>query len=199
MAVSEPDDDVTVLLAAARAGDRGALDRLFDLVYRELRQLARAQLGSGGETLRTTALVHEVYLKMMRGQGHAAVPQDRSHFFATAARAMRQILVDHARRGQAQKRGAGVRPEMLDEERIGSGVRQEEEILAVDAALTRLEGLDARLARLVELRFYAGFSVEETASALAVSERTVKRDWRRARAFLYRELHAAPLPAADAP
>ena len=198
MAVLEPEDDVTVLLAAARAGDRGALDRLFDLVYRELRQLARAQRGSGGETLRTTALVHEVYLKMMRGQGHAAVPQDRSHFFATAARAMRQILVDHARRHQAQKRGSGVRPQMLDEERIGSGVRQEE-ILAVDAALTRLEELDARLARLVELRYYAGFSVEETASALAVSERTVKRDWRRARAFLYRELHAAPPPAMDAP
>jgi RNA polymerase sigma factor (TIGR02999 family) len=194
LAASEPAGDVTRLLAAARSGDRGALDQLFDLVYHELRRIARAQLAGGGETLRTTALVHEAYLKMVQGQ--AATPQDRTHFFATAARAMRQILVDHARRHQARKRGAGVRPEALDEERIGAGARQEE-ILAVDTALSRLEKLDGRLARLVELRFYAGLSVEETAGALAISERTVKRDWRRARAFLYRELHAAPLPARD--
>ncbi|MBV8201718.1 MAG: sigma-70 family RNA polymerase sigma factor [Acidobacteria bacterium] len=185
----EPARDVTQLLAAARGGDPGALDRLFELVYHELRHLARAQLGAGGETLRATALVHEAYLKIVQGQG--ATPQDRSHFFAIAARAMRQILVDHSRRRQAQKRGAGVSPEVLDEGKIGAGARQEE-ILAVDAALTHLERLDARLARLVELRFYAGLSVEETAGALAVSERTVKREWRRARAFLYRELHAAP-------
>lgn len=195
MVAPEPAGDVTQLLAAARTGDRGALDRLFDLVYRELRHLARAQLGGGGETLRTTALVHEAYLKIVQGKG--ATPQDRSHFFAIAARAMRQILVDHSRRRQAQKRGAGVRPEAFDEEKFGFGARQEE-ILAVDAALTRLEALDVRLARLVELRFYAGLSVEETASALEVSERTIKRDWRRARAFLYRELHKVPLAVAAA-
>jgi RNA polymerase sigma factor (TIGR02999 family) len=185
----EPPGDITQLLAAARLGDRAAVDRLFELVYDELRQIARRQLGRGGETLRTTALVHEAYLKMAQGQG--ATPQDRTHFFATAARAMRQILVDHARRRQAQKRGAGVRPAFLDEERIGFGARQEE-ILAVDAALSRLELLDARLGRLVELRFYAGLSVEEAAATLEISPRTIKRDWRKARAFLYRELHSAP-------
>lgn len=179
--------DVTQLLAAARAGDRAALDRLFDLVYRELRHVARLQLHSG-ETLRTTALVHEVYLRMAQGQ--AVTPTDREHFFATAARAMRQILVDHARRRQAQKRGGGVRPEALEDEHVGTDSRADE-ILAVDTALVRLEALDGRLARLVELRYYAGLSVEDAAATLGVSERTVKRDWRKARAFLYRELRGS--------
>ena len=180
--------EITRLLGAARQGDRGAVDRLFDLVYRELHHLARRQR-AGSETLRPTAVVHEVYLKMV--QGEAVAPRDREHFFATAARAMRQVLVDHARRRAAQKRGAGVRPEALDEQQLGSEVR-EEEILVVDTALQRLEALDPRLGRLVELRFYGGLSVEETASALAVSTRTVKRDWRKARAFLYREVNGSP-------
>jgi RNA polymerase sigma factor (TIGR02999 family) len=184
---SEP-GEITRLLSAARLGERAALDRLFELVYDELHLLARKQLGSA-ETVRTTALVHELYLRMARGDG--VTPEDRAHFFSTAARAMRQILVDHARRKQAAKRGGGVRPEVLDEARVGTDVRREE-ILAVDAALARLEELDARLARLVEMRFYAGLSVEEAAEALGVSDRTVKRDWRKARAFLYRELHGAP-------
>jgi len=179
------DGDITRLLAAASAGDRGALDRVFDLVYRELRAIASRQMGSG-ETLRTTALVHEVYLRMARGEAVSA--RDREHFFATASRAMRQILVDHARRRSAEKRGGGVRPEALDEGIIGAGAR-EDEVLAVDAALAHLEGLDPRLAKIVELRFYGGLSVEEAAEALGISERTVKRDWRKARAFLYRELH----------
>jgi RNA polymerase sigma factor (TIGR02999 family) len=188
---SQPSGDITQLLAAARGGDRAAIDRLFDLVYRELRHIAKLQLGSG-ETLRTTALVHEVYLRM--AQGKAVTPIDREHFFATAARAMRHILVDHARRRQANKRGGGVRPEALDDEHLlsPSGTDgREEEILAVDGALVRLEALDPRLAGLVELRFYAGLSVEDTASALGVSTRTVKRDWRKARAFLYRELRGS--------
>ena len=186
--------EITELLSAARDGDRVAADRLFALVYRELHRIAHLQLGSGGESLRTTDLVHETYLKMAQGQ--AAMPRDRGHFFAVAARAMRQILVDHARRRQAQKRGAGLRADLLDDERMGADTRLEE-ILAVDAALGRLEALDPRLARLVELRFYAGLSVEETATTLAVSDRTVKRDWRKARAFLYRELaEAGALPMA---
>jgi RNA polymerase sigma factor (TIGR02999 family) len=133
--------------------------------------------------------VHEAYLKMM--QGAALPPADRGHFFSTAARAMRQILVDRARRRNAQKRGAGAGTELLDEERVGTGASAEE-ILGVDRALERLEELDPRLVRLVELRFYAGLSVEETAEALAVSERTVKRDWRRARAFLFEQLSGVP-------
>lgn len=180
--------EITQLLSAARDGDRDAADRLFALVYQELHRIAHRQLGSGGDSLRTTDLLHETYLKLAQGQ--AATPRDRGHFFAVAARAMRQILVDHARRRQAQKRGAGVRAGLLDDERIGAAT-QIEEILAVDTALGRLEALDPRLARLVELRFYAGLSVDETAAALEVSDRTVKRDWRKARAFLYRELAAA--------
>src|SRR5262249_16983834 len=143
-------------------------------------------------TLRTTALVHEVYLRMAQGQPIGA--RDREHFYATAARAMRQILVDHARRRTADKRGGGVRPEALDDQIIGQLVApegREEEILAIRAALRNLETVDERLAKLVEMRFYGGLSVEETAEMLGVSERTVKRDWRKARAFLYRQLHGS--------
>jgi RNA polymerase sigma factor (TIGR02999 family) len=183
--------EITQLLSAARQGDGDAADRLFALVYRELHRIAHRQLGSGGESLRTTDLVHETYLKL--AQGRSATPRDGGHFFAVAARAMRQILVDHSRRRQAQKRGAGLRPDLLDDEHLGADTRLEE-ILEVEAALSRLEALDPRLARLVELRFYAGLSVEETAASLGVSDRTVKRDWRRARAFLYRELAAAERP-----
>jgi RNA polymerase sigma factor (TIGR02999 family) len=179
--------DITQLLSAASAGDRDALDRVFDLVYRELRGIARRQL-AGGETLRTTALVHEVYLRMAEGKAVSA--RDREHFYATAARAMRQILVDHARRRSAGKRGGGIRAEALDDAMAGTAGR-EEEILAVDTALRNLESLDERLARLVEMRVYGGLSVEETAEMLGISERTVKRDWRKARAFLYRELHGS--------
>lgn len=179
--------DITQLLSAASAGDRDALDRVFDLLYRELRGIARRQL-AGGETLRTTALVHEVYLRMARGQ--PVVARDREHFYATASRAMRQILVDHARRRSAEKRGGGVRAEALDDQIVGTDGR-EEEILAIDAALRDLEAVDGRLARLVEMRFYGGLSIEETAEMLGISERTVKRDWRKARAFLYRQLHGS--------
>ncbi|HXH93342.1 MAG TPA: ECF-type sigma factor [Thermoanaerobaculia bacterium] len=182
-----PGGEITQLLSAASAGDRDALDRVFDLVYRELRSIARGQLASG-ETLRTTALVHEVYLRMAQGQAISA--RDREHFYATAARAMRQILVDHARRRAAGKRGGGVRPEVLDDQNVGLETR-EEEILAIDTALSRLEDVDIRLAKLVEMRFYGGLSVAETAETLGLSERTVKRDWRKARAFLYHELHGS--------
>ena len=182
--------DITQLLAAAREGDRSAFGRLFDLAYHELRRIARGQRCEGGETLRATALVHETYLKM--AQGAALPPEDRGHFFSTATRAMRQIVVDRARRRNARKRGAGTGVEPLEEEPAGTGACPEE-ILGIDRALQRLERLDPRLVRLVELRYYAGLSVEETAEALALSERTVKRDWRRARAFLFQELSGCPL------
>ncbi len=183
--------DITQLLAAARSGERAAMDRVFTIVYRELRALARRQLRRGppGATLRTTALVHEAYLKLARREGVA--PQDRIHFFATAARAMRQVLVDHARERQAQKRGGGAEPLVLDESLVGAD-GEAHDVLALDTALRKLGALDERLAQLVDLRFFVGLSEEEAAELLALSVRTVRRDWRRARAFLHVELAGAP-------
>jgi RNA polymerase sigma factor (TIGR02999 family) len=179
-------DTITELLAAWRGGDRDAAARLMPLVYDELRALARRQLGGrGGETLRTTALVHEAYLKL--GRRSRLVVEDRHHFFAIAARAMRQLVVDHARRRVATKRGGAERPLSLDEAEIPI-VERAADILALDDALERLAEVDESLSRVVELRFFAGLSVEETAGALDCSPRTVKRDWQKARAFLYREL-----------
>lgn len=184
--------EVTRLLAALRDGDSQALDRLVPLVYRELRRLAHLQLRRRhGHTLSTTALVHEAYVKL--ADGGAAGWRDREHFFAVAATAMRHILVDAARRRSAGKRGGGVMPVQLDEAEVGTGrgvAARSADILAVDQALASLGRLDDRLVKLVELRFFAGLSVAETAGVLAVSERTVKRDWRKARAFLYRALRA---------
>ena len=182
-----PEGEVTALLATLRDGDRGALDRLLPLVYRELRERAHNQLAHRrpGDTLSTTALVHEAYLKLA-GSAHQAY-QDRVHFFAVASRAMRQILVDYARRSAAAKRDGG-RAISLDPEMVADPQRAEE-LVALDEALGQLERLDERLARTVELRFFGGLSVEETADALGVSPRTVKRDWRKARAFLFQAVH----------
>jgi len=191
MGRSEP---LTQLLAAVRQGDRGASDRLFAAVYEDLRRIAHRKLAGGPQSLNTTALVHEVYLKLVdRSQIR---PEDRQHFFATAARAMRQILIDHARTRQAQKRGgrdsesAPDRSDSVDAA-IPRATDRWAEILDVDSALVRLSHLNERLTRVVELRFFAGFSVEEAADILDVSPRTVKRDWQVARAFLYRELRPA--------
>jgi len=179
--------DITALLSALEAGDRDAADRLFVLVYDELRRLAGRQLRRGaGETLTPTALVHETYMKLGSRDGWSA--RDRVHFFALAARAMRQILVDRARERGRVKRGGGAAPATLGALDGMSAAPPLEEMLAVDRALTRLEAEDPELARLVEWRFFAGLSVEEIASALDVSERTVKRQWRSARAILFREL-----------
>ncbi len=178
--------DITGLLAALRDGDRSALDRLFPLVYRELHERAHRQLARHrpGDTLSTTALVHEAYLKLT-GSAHQSY-HDRVHFFAVASRAMRQILVDYARRMTAAKRGGG-HAISLDADAVADPGRAEE-LVALDEALERLEALDERLARTVELRFFGGLSVEEAADVLSVSPRTLKRDWRKARAFLYQAI-----------
>jgi len=182
--------EITRLLLLWREGSPGSLDRLFPIVYQELKRLARRQLaGSGpGRTLNTTGLVHEAYLKLI-DQTRAAI-NDRHHFFALAARAMRQILVDAARRRLAEKRGAGAAPADVDDLEIAAS-EVPDEIVAVDASLTRLEQLEPRLGKVVEMRFFAGLSVEETAEALQLSPRTVKREWQKARAFLYLELKRA--------
>ena len=185
--------DITGLLTALREGDRGALDQLFPLVYRELHERAHRQLARHrpGDTLSTTALVHEAYLKLTDSANQTY--NDRVHFFAVASRAMRQILVDYARRAMAAKRSGG-HPVSLDPDAIGDPGRPEA-LLALDEALTQLEKLDERLARIVELRFFGGLSVEETSDALGISPRTVKRDWRKARAFLYQTIQGdAALP-----
>ncbi len=179
--------DFTRLLQAVAGGDRGAADDLYGLAYEELKQIARRQLRRGrpGETLQTTALVHEAWLKLFE---HARTdPTDRAHFYALAARAMRQILVDTFRAGRAEKRGGDrYRLEFLEGD---VPVEQRGEVLlAVDAALTRLAELEPRLSKVVECRFFGGMTQEETAVALGVSERTVRGDWRKARAFLTREL-----------
>jgi RNA polymerase sigma factor (TIGR02999 family) len=170
-----------------REGDGDALDLLLPLVYAELRQIAHGQLAGKGQplTLNTTAVVHEAYLKLMRSE--SAAPRDRGHFFAVAATAMRQIVIDHARARLAQKRGDGAQHQSLDDHEIAIDDRASE-LMDLDAALKRLEVMDARASKVVELRFFGGLTVEETAEALEIAPRTVKREWREARALLYREL-----------
>jgi RNA polymerase sigma factor (TIGR02999 family) len=186
----DPAAEVTALIRAARSGDPVAAESLFEAVYRDLKRIARAKLGRHrqGATLDTTALVHEVYLRLSR-PGNLEL-EDRTHFFSVAARAMRQILVDHARRRVADKRGGGMIPLALDEGLTAAAENQAEVMVGLDTALARLERLDARAARLVELRFFGGLTFEEVAAGMGVSDRTLKRDWKRAKAFLFRELDA---------
>jgi RNA polymerase sigma factor (TIGR02999 family) len=185
--------EVTALLKEWSAGDRGALERLMPLVYGELRQLAASHLRSerGDHTLQPTALVHEAYLRLI-GQ-RSVTWANRAHFFGIAAQMMRRVLVDHARRRLAAKRSPGTLYVDLGEE-VAAAPDRAPELLALDRALTELERLDPRQARVVELRFFAGLSVEETAEVAGVSTATVKREWRTARAFLRHEigLDAAP-------
>jgi RNA polymerase sigma factor (TIGR02999 family) len=185
--------ETTALLAAARAGDRAAYDRVFARVYDELRRVASRQAArlGGNESMSTSVLVHEAYLKLA-GRGPAA-GNDRVHFFALAARAMRQILIDHARHRGRRKRGADAPHLELDRIELAAGgdAPAIEELLALDRALERLAAVDAELARLVEWRFFAGLTLEEIAAMTAVSERTLKRDWQVARAFLLREIAGA--------
>ena len=185
-------DTISTLLRAHRGGDREALDRLMPLVYQDLHRMARRQLagdGGRGRTLDTTGLVHEAYVRL--AESTRAAWEDRGHFFAVSARAMRQIVVDYARERGAAKRGGGIRPETLDDESAAVESRAAE-ILAVDEALAGLGGLDPVLPRLVECRFFAGLTEEETAEALGLPLRTVQRDWARARAWLKRALGGGP-------
>jgi RNA polymerase sigma factor (TIGR02999 family) len=175
--------DITSLIAAARGGDAGAADRLAVLIYDELRVLARRCLRdrAAANTLSTTALVHEAYLRI-GGDSASAFP-DRAHFFAYAAQVMRRILVDQARRAYAGKRGGHAVHVGLDDVALPL-TAPPEQIVALDQALDRLQALDERLARIVEMRVFAGLEVDEAAEVLGLSERTVKRDWRKARALL---------------
>ncbi len=180
--------EITLLLAAVREGDRSALDRIFDRLYAELKKLARSQLryGRTAASLDTSALVHEVYLKLVRSESLSLA--DRGHFFALAAKAMRQILIGHADSLRRQKRGGGAVLMPLDEELVAPALWQAEQLVAVDVALAELERLAPRLARIVELRFFVGMNETEIGTLLEQSERTVRRDWRKARAFLHVEL-----------
>jgi RNA polymerase sigma-70 factor (ECF subfamily) len=177
---------VTTLLAAARSGDAGALDALLPLVYEELRRVARAQMRRErpGQTLEATALVHEAWMRLAGGSVPA---EDRTHFIAIAARLMRQILVERARARHAAKRGGRRERVTLDEGLLPSSGTPVD-VLALDEALERLAAIDPMNARLVELRFFGGLTVEEAAEALDMSPATIKRRWALARAFLLREL-----------
>jgi RNA polymerase sigma factor (TIGR02999 family) len=179
--------DVTALLGDWSRGDRSALDQLLPLVYAELRRIAGRQLRRErvGHTLQPTALVHEVYLRIV-DQRHVDW-QNRAHFFGVAAQVMRRILVDHARRRHAGKRGEGVPCLSVDDAREVAA-SNEIPILALDHALGRLEKVDPELARIVELRAFGGLTIEEAARVLEVSPSTAKRDWRTAKAWLSREL-----------
>lgn len=190
--------EITALLRRHHSGDRGAYDELLSLVYEHLRQIARIQLARGwrSNTLTPTALVHEVYLQLANETG--VEWQQRSHFYAVCARAMRRVLVDHARHHGAQKRAGGQRPVPLDDVEVGVDA-QAELIIAVDEALTSLERFNERYARVVECRYFAGLTEEETAAALDTSLRTVQRDWMRARAWLLKALGARSAPDGHTP
>jgi RNA polymerase sigma factor (TIGR02999 family) len=180
---------VTELLLRGRA-DSGAVEGLLPLVYAELREMADRQLRreSPGHTLSPTALVHEAYIRLV--DQTRVQWRGRAHFFAVASQAMRRVLVDHARRHRAARRGGGVRPLALDEVEIPLQERAEA-LVALDEALHRLEQLDARMARVVELRFFGGLTEPEAAEVLGVAERTVRRDWVKAKGWLLRELEGA--------
>lgn len=188
--MSEP-SDVTQLLFAFRDGDPAAFDRLVPLVYEDLRRIARRQLSrhEADGVLDTTGLVHESYLKMVHQR--RADFEGRAHFLNVAARAMRQVIIDHARRRLAEKRGGGLIRTDLRTGLIATEETRAEWLLALDAALDRLAGNSPRLARVVECRFFANLSEEETAEALEISLRTAQRDWMKARAWLREELRGA--------
>ena len=184
---SSPTHEVTQLLVAWSDGDRAAFDRLMPLVHTELRRLAHRYMSRErpGHTLQTTALVNEAYLRLVDQRNMRW--ENRAHFFGIAARLMRHILVEHARSRQAAKRGgAQIRLSLSKVDRIPS--RPDVNLIALDEALGRLEAIDAQKSRIVELRYFGGLGVEETAEVIGVSPATVKRDWSMARAWLRREI-----------
>ena len=184
---AESGPEITQWLDAARGGDRGALDRVLSTLYNELHAMARRQLaGQYGQTLDATALVHEAYLKLI---GRREVQfDDRAHFFAYAASAMRSVVVDYARQRMAQKRGGDLHrvTELPDD--VEGGLRLDEDMLALDTALTKLSDVDPKLAQVVELRYFGGLSEQEIADLLKRSERSIRRDWQKARMYLLASL-----------
>ena len=185
--MTERSHDVTGLLLSWRQGDTAALDRLIPLVYEELRRVAGRRLRgeSPGHSLQATALVHEVYLRLVEVDRMTLT--SRAHFFGVAATLMRQILVDHARRQRADKRGGGVTMLSLDEASPPAWTSNVD-LLALDEALDALSAIDSRQCRVVELRFFAGLKIDEVAEALGLSPATVEREWALAKAWLYRQL-----------
>lgn len=180
---------VTQHLLDHRRGDEEALDRLFPLIYDELRRIAHRILRGerASHTLSTTALVHECYINM--ADRSVCTFNDRAHFLAVAARAMRHLLIDHARRRNAQKRG-GVQHRVTLDDRMISVEEQASDLIAVHHALDRLSERSPRMGKVVECRFFGGLTIEETAEAVGTSKRTVQRDWLRARAYLHHLLHS---------
>ncbi len=183
--------DVTQLLRDWAEGDREALDRLVPLVYSELRRLSRHYLNRGRfhASLQTTALINEAFVRLIDQNGIGW--ENRAHFFGIAARTMRNILVDHARKRHAQKRGRGEDPLLFDERLADVNQEKGVELVALDDALTGLSEIDPELSRLVELRFFGGLTVRETAVVLGVSPATVKRSWRTAKIWLHQELNGS--------
>jgi RNA polymerase sigma-70 factor, ECF subfamily len=179
--------EVTKLLLAWSEGDRAALDQLMPLVYAELRRMAKSYMRRerAGQTMQTTALIHEAYLRLI--DADRVRLENRAHFFAAAARLMRQVLVDLARERDSLKRGGAARRVSLDEA-MAVGKQHDESLLALDEALSALAQIDPRKSQVVELRFFGGLSVEETSEALGVSVETVHRDWRLAKSWLLRRL-----------
>ncbi len=184
--------EITQRLRLAQEGDREAFDEVFALVYAELHRLARAQRRrwQGDTTLDTTSLVHEAYLKLVRGEG--STWEDRGHFLSVAAKAMRHLLVNYSERQRAAKRGGGVDPLPLDE---FNPVSEEvaDDVVALHESLQRLEAVSPRQVSVVEARFFLGLSVEETGTALGISPATVKRDWAMASAWLFRDIRTTLL------
>ena len=185
--MTDREHDVTRLLEEFGADKKGAADQLLPLIYGELKRLASVHMAGerAGHTLSPTALVHEAWLKLTKG-AHRDF-DSRSHFFAVAAEAMRRLLVDHARGRSRQRRGGGRRRVDLEQADLAAN-ENPEEFLALEQVIRRLEEMDPRMGRVVQLRYFAGLSIEETAAAMSVSPRSVKREWTCARAWLFREL-----------
>jgi RNA polymerase sigma factor (TIGR02999 family) len=191
--MADSSGEITLLLAEMKRGNHEALPRLVPLLYDELRRLAGHFLREErpGHTLQPTALVHEAYLKLA---GQRAGFENRAQFMAVAAQAMRRILVDYARQRVAAKRGGGIALAELDVATVGATVEQSQELLAIDEALEKLATMDAQQGRVVELRYFGGLTVEETAAALGISPRTVKREWAMAKAWLRVEISSWDRP-----
>jgi RNA polymerase sigma factor (TIGR02999 family) len=190
-AMSDSDHDVTVLLREWSDGNQQALTELLPVIYDELRRVAHQYLHREhpDQTLQTTALVHEAYLKLI--DQRSVNWQNRAHFFAIAAQAMRRILIDNARRRTAGKRGKGEKLSLEDVATVST--QKHQSLLALDEALRELEKIDPQQSRIIELRYFGGLTIEETAMAMDISPATVKREWAMARAWLYKALTTEPV------